>query len=238
MTANRVPGPLGSRRSTPNDTGTLCRSTSPIAGPLGKASPKSCKAPSSPLIIFLGGAGDDDSLLFKLLTLWESDGHKNMKTVYSNYSHANHRSYFYVWDSGDDAVNRILLEAKMDPEVPVCLVGHSFGGDTAIDVAEDVNAKGDGFEIELVVTLDAVSPGAHFEWQKVKPKNVYYWFNVYVQWELEWNNIVAQTGGHWGAQQSADTNIEMPKGVVHHQASKMFDTIKGAVWNFHLLDAP
>ncbi|MEZ6075808.1 MAG: hypothetical protein R3C56_09055 [Pirellulaceae bacterium] len=76
----------------------------------------------------------------------------------------------------------------------MCLVGHSFGGDTAIDVAEEVNEKGDGFEIELAVTLDAVSPGAHFEWQKDKPENVFYWFNVHVQWELDWNNIVAQTG--------------------------------------------
>ena len=237
MAASRIPGPLGIHRSASIDASTLCRITSATTGPVGNVCHKSSRIPSSPLIIFFGGACDADSLLFKLLTFWDKDGHNNMKTVYNNYSHGNHRACFYTWDSGDEAVQRILLEAKTDPEVRVCLVGHSFGGDTAIDVAEEVNEKGDGFEIELVVTLDAVSPGAHFEWQKDKPENVFYWFNVHVQWELDWNNIVAQTGGHWGKQENADSNIQMPKGVFHHQASQMFDTVKGAVWNFHLLEA-
>ncbi|MBI2803983.1 MAG: hypothetical protein HYX68_03260 [Planctomycetes bacterium] len=231
--AAKVPGPWGMCPLPPIDEGTLC--LIPISPIFDVTSLPPVKYAARPLVMFFGGAWDAKSTLGKLFISWDQEGHHNMKRVCDKYNHPPHISSFYTWDEEAKAVDDILREIESDPELPLCLVGHSFGGDSAISVAKKVHAKSKGYRIELVVTLDAVSPSAHFVRQKAKPANVHFWFNVYVEWELEWNNLIAAIGGHWGEQKQADSNVVMPKGIHHNDAVAMFDVIKGAVWNFHAL---
>ena len=60
----------------------------------------------------------------------------------------------FSWEEHD----KILAEIKRHaPDQPVVLVGHSFGGDTAIEVANELNSVKNGFRgIDLIVSIDAV----------------------------------------------------------------------------------
>jgi len=60
----------------------------------------------------------------------------------------------FSWEEHD----KILAEIKKHaPDQPVVLVGHSFGGDTAIEVANELNSVKNGFRgIDLIVSIDAV----------------------------------------------------------------------------------
>ena len=53
---------------------------------------------------------------------------------------------------------KIMDEIKKHaPDQPVVLVGHSFGGDTAIEVANELNSPKNGFRaVDLIVSIDAV----------------------------------------------------------------------------------
>lgn len=59
----------------------------------------------------------------------------------------------FSWSDTD----KILEEIKKRPEnQPIILVGHSLGGDTAVEIANELNTVENGFrEVDLIVTLDS-----------------------------------------------------------------------------------
>lgn len=60
----------------------------------------------------------------------------------------------YGWDQDDEIIEQIK---KIDKDQPVILVGHSYGGDTAHEVAEELNTLENGFrKVDLLVTLDSI----------------------------------------------------------------------------------
>lgn len=60
----------------------------------------------------------------------------------------------YAWDQQDDVIAEIK---KRDPKQPIILVGHSFGGDAVMEIAQELNTIDNGFrKIDLMVTLDSV----------------------------------------------------------------------------------
>lgn len=60
----------------------------------------------------------------------------------------------FAWDEQDKIVEAIK---KRDPKEPIILVGHSFGGDAVVEIANKLNTIENGFRtIDLVVTLDSV----------------------------------------------------------------------------------
>ncbi len=60
----------------------------------------------------------------------------------------------YNWDQKDEMLTEIK---KLHVDQPVIVVGHSFGGDTAHEIAEDLNEVENGFrKIDLLVTIDSV----------------------------------------------------------------------------------
>lgn len=60
----------------------------------------------------------------------------------------------FSWEQHDDIVAEIKKHA---PDQPVVLVGHSFGGDTAVEIADKFNSAKNGFRsIDLLVSIDAV----------------------------------------------------------------------------------
>lgn len=92
-----------------------------------------------PAVIFIDG--------FDMFGISNGDGIKEMA---DNFPGAKH----FSWEEHD----KILAEIKKhDPKEPVVLVGHSFGGDTAIEVAHELNSAKNGFRsIDLLVSIDAV----------------------------------------------------------------------------------
>ena len=78
---------------------------------------------------------------------------------------------FRSWDTYDDILADIAATKQANPDEPINLVGHSYGGDTAYLMARDSN-----YTIDNLVTLDPVS---HFTFDVSKPNNVTNWDNVY-----------------------------------------------------------
>ncbi len=72
----------------------------------------------------------------------------------------------YSWDQEDEIIEDIK---KRKPDQPVILVGHSFGGDGAVEIANRLNTIENGFrKIDLLITLDSVGTDNDFIPQNVK----------------------------------------------------------------------
>jgi hypothetical protein len=60
----------------------------------------------------------------------------------------------YGWDQKDEILKEIK---KLHIDQPVVIVGHSLGGDTAHEIAEELNKVENGFrKVDLLVTIDSV----------------------------------------------------------------------------------
>lgn len=93
----------------------------------------------NPAVIFIEG--------FSMFGISNGDGIKEMS---DNFPGAKK----FSWEEHDKIVEEIKKHA---PDEPVVLVGHSFGGDTAIEVANDLNSPKNGFRaVDLLVSIDAV----------------------------------------------------------------------------------
>jgi hypothetical protein len=77
----------------------------------------------------------------------------------------------FSWDEKDEIIKDIK-KRKLDQ--PIVLVGHSFGGDGIVEIANELNTLENGFrKIDLLVTLDSVGMDNDFIPQNVK-KNLNY----------------------------------------------------------------
>lgn len=93
-------------------------------------------------------------------------------------------SRIYGWDQQDEIIEQIK---KVKADQPVVLVGHSFGGDTALEVAEELDSLEYGFRaIDLLITIDSV--GADND---IIPQNVKNHLNVFGE-----SNFLLNDGPH------------------------------------------
>ncbi len=90
-------------------------------------------------------------------------------------------SRIYGWDQQDEIIKEIK---KVALNQPVILVGHSFGGDTAIEIADALDSLEHGFRpVDLLVTMDAVG----FK-NDVIPQNVRKHLNIFGESSLVLND--------------------------------------------------
>ena len=90
-------------------------------------------------------------------------------------------SKVFNWDDHDDIIDEIK---KTHKDQKVILVGHSFGGDTALEVAEQLDSLEHGFrKVDLLVMIDAV--GADND---IIPQNVKNHLNVFGESSLFLND--------------------------------------------------
>lgn len=81
-------------------------------------------------------------------------------------------SRIYGWDQKEEVIEEIKNTHR---DYPVILVGHSFGGDTAIEIADELDSLQEGFrKVDLLVTLDAVGFS-----HDIIPQNVKRHLNVF-----------------------------------------------------------
>jgi hypothetical protein len=93
-------------------------------------------------------------------------------------------SRMYGWDQHDEIVDHLK---KIHKDQPIILVGHSFGGDTAHEVADTLDSLEHGFrKVDLLITIDSV--GASHD---VIPQNVKNHLNVFGE-----NNFLLNDGPH------------------------------------------
>jgi hypothetical protein len=93
-------------------------------------------------------------------------------------------SRIYGWDQKDEILNEIR---KVNKNYPVVLVGHSLGGDTAIEIADELDSLKEGFRsVDLLITMDAIGFS-----HDIVPQNVKKHLNVFGE-----NSLVLNDGPH------------------------------------------
>lgn len=81
-------------------------------------------------------------------------------------------SRIYGWNQKDEIIKEIK---KVELKQPVVLVGHSLGGDTAVEVANELDSLKHKFRtVDLLVTMDAVGFG-----NDIIPQNVKRHLNIF-----------------------------------------------------------
>lgn len=81
-------------------------------------------------------------------------------------------SRMYGWDQKDDIIKEIK---KVHRDYPVILVGHSLGGDTAVEIADELDSLKENFRgVDLLITIDAVGFS-----HDIIPQNVKKHLNVF-----------------------------------------------------------
>lgn len=90
-------------------------------------------------------------------------------------------SRIYGWDQKDEIIKEIK---KVALNQPVILVGHSFGGDTAVDIANSLDSLEHGFRpVDLLITMDAVGFS-----NDIIPQNVRKHLNIFGETSLFLND--------------------------------------------------
>ncbi|WP_448885242.1 hypothetical protein [Citrobacter telavivensis] len=147
------------------------------------------------LVVFVGGCADD---AFQPMLTGVFSYHE------SNFGQGTNRIQDVCYSEWGCGKVPPIMQKWYDAKQKIVLVGHSWGGDGVIRLAE----KNPAIEIELLVTLDPVSRTKNGK--QPKPQNVKRWLNVYVDYTKADNstaNIVARTGGAWASCEHADENI-------------------------------
>jgi hypothetical protein len=103
-------------------------------------------------------------------------------------------SRIYGWDQKDEIIEEIK---KVHKDYPVVLVGHSLGGDTAIEIADELDSLKENFrKVDLLVTVDAIGFS-----HSIIPQNVKQHLNVFGE-----NSLVLNDGPHV-ARRDEKTNV-------------------------------
>jgi hypothetical protein len=93
-------------------------------------------------------------------------------------------SRLYNWDQKDEIIEHIK---KTHPDFPIILVGHSLGGDTVKEIADELDSLEHNFRsVDLLVTLDAVGFN-----NDIIPQNVKEHLNVFAE-----TNVLLNDGPH------------------------------------------
>lgn len=103
-------------------------------------------------------------------------------------------SRIYGWNQKEEIIKEIK---KTHPDYPVILVGHSLGGDTAIEIADELDSLKEKFRpVDLLVTIDAIG-FAH----DIVPQNVKKHLNVFGE-----SSLILNDGPHV-ARREEKTNV-------------------------------
>lgn len=93
-------------------------------------------------------------------------------------------SRLYDWNQKDEIIDHIK---KTHPDFPIILVGHSLGGDTVKEIADELDSLEHNFRsVDLLVTLDAVGFN-----NDIIPQNVKEHLNVFAE-----TNVLLNDGPH------------------------------------------
>ncbi|WDM85780.1 hypothetical protein K6025_04645 [Ehrlichia sp. JZT12] len=146
---------------------------------------------TNPLVIFIGGALDDITrIVLRLYAKYYTENHNHQDIAYA------------TW--GSSAIIPIV-DAWYGAQQKICLVGHSWGGNTEYVVTKKLETT----IIDLMCTIDPVSR-AGVGGKLPKPYNLKRWYNVAIDYKkakFSLNNLIAQLGGPWFYCDHADDNF-------------------------------
>lgn len=131
---------------------------------------------------------------------------------------------FYHWDGGHlgmladgchgiaDDLNALLA---VKPDLHLILVGHSYGGSAAMEVARHLTGVRGG--ALMVLTLDAVSRRQSC----ARAPGVDFWGNAFLFRGGGFLDVVPRIGGRWGSCPDADVNLPYD-GYIRDRAGNLY----------------
>ncbi len=143
------------------------------------------------LVVCIGGASD--KLFVKAVQDMEKSLAAQLKPI------GVHTQYF-TWDKQKYVADFIEKYNERFPNVPIVVIGHSYGADTAVRLVPRALKKA---KISLILSLDAVSRSKGVD---SFPRNTLKWVNVYTT-KKSFNGGIAGLGGHWLSESEATKNI-------------------------------
>ena len=183
-----------------------------------------------------------------LIAIYIGGAAERMQKQLEGFRKASGADIAYDFQQHDEIEEMIRKRYEADPCEAIILIGHSYGGDTALDVAAKFKEK--PCICLYVVTLDPVS---HFDpetwiWGDPRTDNIKEWIHVYQRAGLVDatvaipivgtlfggvyagigaafgnDNMVATGGGQWNHMRGADYNIRLPDEVDHHNVRGMLN---------------
>ncbi|WP_260514557.1 hypothetical protein [Serratia fonticola] len=156
------------------------------------------------LVVFVGGAMDStfQPLLRPVFAPYEKENGRDAKDNFDNVTTQRKQDVAYSEHGGGNVPP--LMKEWHTAGQKIVLIGHSWGGDRVILLAQE----NPDIPIELLVTLDPVSKKG----KSPKPKNVKQWDNVYIDYSLADGssaNKIARMGGPWEHCPGADNNLAL-----------------------------
>ena len=118
--------------------------------------------------------------------------------------------------------NRIIpwkLHEQIDVNDPVTLIGHSYDGDTAAEVALALPGR-----INMVITIDPVSL-IKPDYQQLSTATTWIDVNAVGGSIFQRSNIIAGFGGAWGSGPNGVAAAYLPVNTVHANFSGMMSSI-------------
>ena len=198
-----------------------------------KISPEIAK---KPLVMFVGGAFDG-SYSYPSIYKTVSGG------LFPKYYSENNEVQDVCYSTWKSSVSLDIIRAWSEAGQKICLIGHSWGGDTALEIAEKLSEE--GVEIDLLCTIDPVSFDVIYGGIQ-KPTGVKNWINISVDYNHDslsnFANIPAITGGFWGDHTMADMSFIASSAEIdgehvifdHSMAEAMFyHYLNNTVQHFH-----
>lgn len=176
--------------------------------------------PKQTLVVFIGGAMDE---VYRPLLNGVFIPYRLKYDAHQDVCYATHASSQQII---------VLVKHWYQAGQSICLVGHSWGANTALQIARQLTVE---TAVDLLVTLDPVSRRL-FRRQQKKPYSVDKWMNVHIDYgqaSMEYSNMVARVGGYWGDCRYADKNIKLShdnnQEITHAKAERMFVEVKEVV---------
>jgi hypothetical protein len=145
----------------------------------------------NPAIFFITGVE-----MFGLSDSWSSDKNDGVRKMAESLPGAR----LYNWSQKKEMLNEI---EKIHADYPVLIIGHSVGGDTAVEIANELDSVEHNFrKVNLLVTLDAIGLN-----NDIIPQNVGEHINIFGE-----NSFLLNDGPHAPrrADKSKVTNILSP----------------------------
>lgn len=198
----RADPPGGDDRSQSDIRPTQGTAELPVRDP-GTTTPPSPRpgitAASPTLVIFVGGAGDGKSGIVRSF--------QGSRIVQEDLDHR--RRAYAAHDQGERVMALIAAEP---PETRIVLVGHSWGGDTAAQVAAALGQQ--GRPVDTLVTVDPVGRGLSDSFFRRVRAGSREWVNIRAHGAASDNfsDFVASVGGAYGTgpRGHATRYIEVP----------------------------
>ncbi len=169
--------------------------------------------PNGHATVGIGGAGDkakDDSPIARFFRRLR----ERLSRIFS--SPNNVKDKLFTWDNAGSpkrgeispAAQYVLDVRDKFPDEPINIIGHSYGGDSAVNLANELS--GLGVKVDTVVTLDPVSTFTRIISSPDVKDPTTEWVNFYIPEDARTNkfpDVIAEIGGAWGHRSNADGNF-------------------------------